>query len=152
VTDRTIRYQVGNEHSPTDRLGRSELVIHPDGTARLDQFFARPGTPATPGTPDTPGVTGAWTGRIDPAALDRLRAELARAGSPDSTVRSLTIESGGDSVSAFVAWHQTSSLPGYAEAFDIIDGVIRQLSRDAVKYPTNQHQIVSDIAALPPGT
>ncbi len=39
---RTIRYRVGNEHSPTDPWGRSELVIHPDGTARLDHFFSRP--------------------------------------------------------------------------------------------------------------
>jgi len=49
-----------------------------------------------------------------------------------------------------VAWHQTPSLPGYAEAFDVIDAVIRQLSQDSVKYPTKQQRIVHDVVACPP--
>jgi hypothetical protein len=31
-----------------------------------------------------------------------------------------------------VNWHQNPPLPGYAEAFDVIDGVIRQLSQNTV--------------------
>lgn len=147
---RTIRYRVGNEHSPTDPWGRSELVIHPDGTARLDHFFSRPG-PA--------GPAGTWTGRVDPAALAQLRSHLARAGfpavpaagplPPDSTIRTLTVEASGagdEPEHAHVSWHQAPSLPGYAEAFDLIDAVIRQLSQDAVRYPAKQPQIVRDIA------
>jgi hypothetical protein len=146
MTARTIRYRVGNEHSPTDPRGRIELVIHPDGTARLDHYFSRPGPV---------GPAGTWTGRIAPVALEQLWAELGRVGfpaipaertlPPDSTVRSLTIGADGISAQVFLSWHRTPSLPGYAEAFDIIDGVIRQLSQDTVKYPTKQPQIVYDI-------
>ena len=39
----TIRYRVGNEHNPADPWGRSELVIHPDGSARLDHHFSMGG-------------------------------------------------------------------------------------------------------------
>ena len=150
---RTIRYRVGNEHSPTDPWGRSELVIHPDGTARLDHFFSRPG-PA--------GPTGTWTGRVDAAALTQLWADLSRAGfpnvppagplPPDSTIRTLTVETEeGSRQPVYLSWHQTPSLPGYAEAFDLIDAVIRQLSLDAVTYPTNRPKIVHDVTAHPPG-
>lgn len=37
----TVRYSVGNEHNPGDPWGRSELVIHADGSARLDHHFSR---------------------------------------------------------------------------------------------------------------
>jgi hypothetical protein len=157
MAGRTIRYRVGNEHNPTDPWGRSELVIHPDGTARLDHFFSR-GGPA--------GPAGTWTGRVDPDALAQFWTHLTRAGfpavpaasplPPDSTVRTLTVEADGrdgrdgSSEHAYVSWHQTPSLPGYAEAFDLIDAVIRQLSQDAVRYPTEQAQIVYDIAAGAP--
>jgi hypothetical protein len=156
MPDRTIRYRVGNEHNPTDPWGRSELVIHPDGTARLDHFFSR-GGPA--------GPAGTWTGRVDPAALAQFWTHLSRAGfpavpaarplPPDSAVRTLTVEadetggSAGGGEHADVSWHQTPSLPGYAEAFDLIDAVIRQLSQDTVRYPTKQPQIVHDIAVGP---
>jgi hypothetical protein len=85
VTRPTIRYSVGNEHNPADPWGRSELVIHPDGSARLDHHFSMGGEPR------------AWSGRVDPAALDELLAALDRAGfppfpsvtalPPDSTLR-----------------------------------------------------------------
>jgi hypothetical protein len=152
MTDRTIRYQVGNEHNPTNPFGRSELVIHPDGTALLNQH-------SRPPRAGQAGPVRAWTGRIDPVAVERLLAELARANFPavppersllpDSTVRRLTIDTDGTSASAYLSWHQTSSLPGYAEAFDIIDGVIRQLSQDTVKNPTKQLQIVHRIRRVP---
>jgi len=44
---------------------------------------------------------------------------------------------------ALIDWHAT--LPGYTEAFDILDGVIRQLSGDTVTYPTSQTAIVHNI-------
>ncbi len=158
---RTLRYRVGNEHSPTDPWGRSELVIHPDGTARLDHFFSRPGPTGPAGPAGSTGSTGSWTGRVEPAALETLWAELTRAGfpsvppgqplPPDSTIRTLTVQTEGRSETAYLSWHQSPALPGYAEAFDVIDAVIRQLSRDAIKYPTKQHQIVSEITACEPG-
>jgi hypothetical protein len=146
MTGGTIRYSAGNEHNPADPWGRSELVLEPDGRARLDHYFSR-GRPAR-----------AWTGQVDAAAAAALRAALDEAGfpavpgpgflPPDSTVRRLIVQAGGAAQQASLGWHQTPSLPGYATAFDLLDGVIRQLSGEAVPYQTTQPQIVRDIAAL----
>ena len=146
MTTRVLRYHVGNEHDPGDPWGRSELVIQPDGTLRLDHAFSRVG-----------GV-GAWTGRIDPAALEALWTALDHAGfptpppaalTPGASPRRLLVESDGVVASALVGYHEALKLPGYAEAFDILDGVIRQLSGDTVTYPTRQATIVQDAAEAP---
>jgi len=142
MTGRTLRYSVGNENNPTDPWGRSELVIQPNGAARLDHHFSRLRT------------VGGWTGNVDAAALDGVWAGLERAGFPvvpstrlvaDGTLRRLIVEADGTARQAYVDWHRTASLPGYAEAFDVLDGVIRQLSGGTVKYPTTQPPIVRDI-------
>lgn len=141
----TLRYRVGNEHNPGDPWGRSELVISPGGSARLDHHFSRR------------RETGAWTGQVGAAALDALWAALDRAGFPavpalplvaGATLRRLAVEADGIEQVAIVDWHQTPSLPGYGEAFDLLDGMIRQLSGESVPYPTTQPPIVSDIAAV----
>jgi hypothetical protein len=140
----TVSYSVGNEHNPGNPWGRSELVITPDGRARLDHFFSR-----------QPGGC-AWTGQVDEAALAALWAALDRAGFPevpafrpvaDATLRALTVRIGNTERTALVDWHQTPSLPGYAEAFDVLDGVIRQLSGGSVPYPSAQPPIVRDVSA-----
>jgi hypothetical protein len=140
-----LRYSVGNEHNPGDPWGRSELVIHPDGTAALEHHFSRVG-----------GV-GAWTGRVDAEALDALWTALDQAGFPaaptsapvgGATMRRLTVEVDGTPRYAVIDWNTSSRLPGYAEAFDILDGVIRQLSGDTVTYPTTQPAIVRDVTAV----
>jgi hypothetical protein len=139
-----VRYSVGNENNPADPWGRSELVVQPDGSARLDHHFpcgARAGT---------------WTGQVDSAALAALRAALERAGFPavpphqpvaGATLRWLAVEAGGVREVAAVGWHQAPALPGYAEAFDLLDAMIRQLSGETVRYPTTQPAIVRDVAA-----
>ncbi len=66
----TIRYSVGNEHDPGDPWGRSELVIHADGSARLDHYFSRGRQPH------------AWAGHVDAAVPGELLAALGRAGFP----------------------------------------------------------------------
>jgi hypothetical protein len=145
MTRAAIRYSTGNEHSPADPWGRSELAIEPGGRARLDHYFSR-GRPAR-----------AWTGQVDAAALTALEAALAEAGfpaapgpgllPPDAAVRRLVVEADGTARQVSLGWHQTPSLPGYATAFDILDGVIRQLSGETVPYQSAQPQIVRDIAA-----
>ncbi|HET9895784.1 MAG TPA: hypothetical protein VFQ44_12725 [Streptosporangiaceae bacterium] len=70
-----IGYGVGNEHNPTDPWGRTELVIHPDGTALLRQFFSRKA-----------GV-GSWTGQVEPGTLGSLWAAPDQAGSRRSLTR-----------------------------------------------------------------
>ena len=141
-----VRYSVGNENNPGDPFGRSELVIQPDGTARLDHHFSRVRR------------VGGWTGRVDPTALAALGAGLQTAGfpaaptssfMPGSTLRRLTVDVDGAAQSVIVDWHGAAKLAGYAEAFDVLDGVIRQLSGGTVQYPTRQGPIVYDIAAVP---
>lgn len=143
VTGGVLRYSVGNENNPADPWGRSELAIQGDGTARLDHHFSRR------------RQARAWTGRVEPAALDALWAALDRAGfpavpepltvPPDSSLRRLTVEADGASQQAIVGRPQAAS--GYAEAFDLLDGVVRQLSGEAVDYPSTQPPIVSDITS-----
>jgi hypothetical protein len=145
MTDRVLRYSVGNEHNPGDPWGRSELTIEPDGTAVLEHHFSRR------------AEVGQWTGQVDPVALEALWAGLERAGFPatsrstflpGSSLRQLTVEADGQAESAIVDWHDAPKLPGYAEAFDVLDGVIRQLSGDSVPYPTTQPPIVHSISPL----
>jgi hypothetical protein len=144
----TIRYSAGNEHNPGDPWGRSELVIHADGSARLDHYFSRGRKPR------------AWTGRVDATVPGELLAALDRAGfpvlppmgplPPGAALRRLTVEADGAAEQVLVSWHRTSSLPGYAEAFDLIDAVIRQLSGDAVPYPTQRGPVVHGAVAVQP--
>ena len=145
--DRTIRYRTGNEHNPSDPFGRSELVLHADGSVRLDHYFSRKRR------------TGAWTGQVDGAAVDALFAALQEAGfpapagpggalPPGSTLRTLIVEAGRDSQEVFLAWHDTPAQLGYGVAFDIIDGIIRQLSGADVPYRSNQPPIVTGITVL----
>src|SRR5436305_470927 len=133
-----LSYSVGNEHSPVDPFGRSELALTPEGGARLDQYTRGRGHQA-------------WTGRVDGEALDRLWAALDRAGFPqvpplrlvpDATLRILTAERNGVRASASLDYHAAARLPGYDEAFDILDSIIRQLSENTVPLPAQQPTIV----------
>jgi hypothetical protein len=148
MTGAVIRYSVGNEHDPGDPWGRSELVIRADGSARLDQHFSRGREPR------------AWAGHVDAAVLGELLAALGRAGFPDvppagplppgAAVRRLTVEVSGAARQALVSWHRTPSLPGYDEAFGLIDAVIRQLSGNAVPYQTKHGPVVHGAVAVQP--
>ena len=142
-----IRYSVGNEHNPGDPWGRSELVIRADGGARLDHHFSRAREPR------------AWAGHVDALALSELTAALDRAGfpavppgpplPPDSALRRLTVEGeDGAARQALVSWHRAPSLPGYAEAFGLLDAVIRQLSGDAVRYTEARAPVVRGAEAV----
>lgn len=142
---RDLQYSVGNENNPGDPWGRSELVVKGDGAARLEHHFSRSRTVAS------------WTGRVATDALDSLWHALQEAGfptapttpfAPGSSLRRLTVAIDGVPAQAILDWHSSAFLPGYAEAFDLLDGIIRQLSGDTVTYPTRQPPIVHDIAAV----
>src|SRR5262249_49047645 len=143
MTTRRVHYTVGNENSPTDPFGRSVLVIGPDGAASLEHHFSRSRT------------VGRWTGRVDAAALAGLwpAPDAARCPAmptatflPGSSLRQLTVDVDGTPQQTLIDWHGAAKLPGYADAFDMLDGVIRQLSGDTVPYPTKQPPIVHDVA------
>jgi hypothetical protein len=141
-----LRYSVGNENDPGDPWGRSELSIQPDGAARLEHHFSRHRS------------TGVWAGQVESAALQALWNALQLAGFParppalpvaGAAMRRLVIETGDGPQRVDIAANVVSSLAGYAEAFDILDGLVRQLSGETVTYPTTQPLMVHDVIAEP---
>ena len=127
MTTRTLRYSVGNEHNPTNPWGRSELLVDADGAVRLDHHFSRVRREA------------AWTGVIAPAALAAVWSAVDRSGFP-------AVPGGPfvpDEALARVTVGDTSALtshraPRYAELFDALDGMIRQLSGGTVPCPSTE--------------
>ena len=149
-----IAYTVGSESHPGDPFGRSKVVIEASGDARLEQH--------------TRSGSTAWTGRVTAAALDELWKALAAAEfpampkhhvPPGAAIRALTIGTPPATSSVYIAWHASGTMPGYRDAFWILDSVIRQLSEDTVKAVAPYgSQIVEAIAraagpvAVSPGT
>ena len=85
-------------------------------------------------------MVGPGTGRVPDGAHHAARARRG--------ARRLTVDSDGVSEQVMIGYHEAAKLPGYAEAFDILDAVVRQLSGDAVPYPTSQSTIVHDRAEV----
>ena len=122
----TVRYGVGSKHNPGDPFGRSTLTIEPDGKARLEQ--------------DMRSGLFVFTGTVIPAALERFWQALDQSGFPEVPIHrmpagsaSRTLAVGNLTPRLPVAYHAVGTMPGYAEAFRIIDAVIRQLSLELVK-------------------
>lgn len=141
-----LDYDFGNVQNPGNLVGRCELAIELDGAARLEHH-ARGG-----------GAHSAWTGRVAPGVLDRLWSALERSGFPampphdipaDSTIRSLGIPSGEASQRVYIEWNAAAKMPGFAEAFAILDSIVRQLSEDNVDYaPAGEPGMVSDVVRV----
>jgi hypothetical protein len=118
-------YRVGNEHAPDDPFGRSELVIERDGSAYLAHFEAG----ARPRS---------WRDTVLADPLARLHAALTRAGFPavpdhiilpGGAIRILVV----DQRAVMIEWHAARRMPGYDEAFALLDAIANQLSDGAVK-------------------
>lgn len=143
-----LRYSVGNEHSPTDPFGRTELLIAPDGQARLDHF--------------TRAGQTAWTGTIPAEVLARLWAaveeegffELPRRPAPaGSATRSITVgDAPPDARSMFVPYHAIGDRPAHAVAFPLLDAIIRQLGEDTIRaVPATDQVLVRDVRRVAAG-
>jgi hypothetical protein len=140
-----LTYSVGNEHNPANPFGRNELAIECDGAVRLEHHRF--------------GQQRGWTGSVGRAVLDRLWTALDLAEFPniayqrlpaDSTIRVLSAESGPIRETVHVAWHAAKDLPGYDEAFMILDAIVRELSEDTVRVTSAlQPPFVTDIQCLP---
>ena len=85
--------------------------------------------------------TRAWTGRVEPAALEQLWAALAASGFPQvprsplvpgATLRHLAVGEGSARATAFAEWYAAKKLPGYREAFGLLDAVVDQLCAGAI--------------------
>ena len=127
VTRGRISYGVGSKHNPGDPWGELSLVIELDGRARLVQ--------------DTRGGVFTYTGTVVGSALERFWTALDTtdfpgepdlAGPPGAATRSLTIGPDPDGPTAYLGSRGLSAKPGYANAFFILDTVIRQLSKDRI--------------------
>jgi hypothetical protein len=141
TTAARLTYSIGNEHNPVNPFGRSELVVEPTSSARLDHYDR--------------GGHRAWTGRAEPATLARLWSALERAGfpsapaqsaPPDATLCTLVAEVGGRRQAVLVGWDAARDLPGYAEAIMILDSMVWQLSEHTVgPTPATPLSVVSDM-------
>lgn len=129
MTRGRLTYTVGNEKNPSNPFGRSVLAIEVAGAARLDHH-----------TRD--GGHTAFAGTVVPGALDRIWAGLDKAKFPNaptqvmtvgSTIRILAVEVGGKKDTAHIEWHAATQFAGYAEAFLLLDQLIRQLSGNTVE-------------------
>lgn len=127
-----LEYNAGLENAPGDPFGRTELAIEHDGRARLVHRHA--------------GRVRAWRGLIDRATLQTAWAALERGGFPTipphrvpggAALRTLIAHVGEHRQGGHVAWNAAKDLPGYAEAFAILDSIVRQLSEDTVKATPN---------------
>lgn len=136
-----LHYSIGNEHDPSDPFGRCDLVIETDGLAQLDQV--------------QPDGEHHWSGRVTPEARGRLFTALERGGFPavppypwvsGAALRRITIGAGSDRQAAMVEYHVGRCLPGYAEAFAVIDAILHQLSAGAVETAAaSTSVVVSDV-------
>jgi hypothetical protein len=129
MTARILRYSAGNEHNPTDPWGRSELTVHGDGRAELEQHHSRrPGTSAWAGQVDRQGLSALWTA-LDEASFPSPPA--AAAVPPDSVIRQLTVEEDGGAETVLLA----GTVPGYTAVVGLLDGLIHRLSGATVGRP-----------------
>lgn len=127
-----LTYKAGLENAPGDPFGRTELHIEADSRARLVHRHV--------------GRERSWTAKIDAATLITLWAALRAGGFPEvarhpipggSAMRTVSAQDGEREQSVNVAWNSARSLPGYNEAFAILDSIVRQMSEDTVKAAPN---------------
>ena len=136
----TLTYTSGSEWSPEDRFGRCVLVIRADGGARLDR--------------NQRGQASAWQGRVPPAILGEVLLDLFRAGFPEvphsmippgSGRYDIQLRSGPTRQTATVHGYVYRQMPGYREAIELLDAIVRQLSLDAIRVgPRPGRAVVTD--------
>jgi hypothetical protein len=109
-------YEAGNEHNPTDPFGRITLDLSADGSVRIDHY----------------GRAGhrSWTATVDQSVVDELTAALVQAGFPAAPAvlpmpgdRLRTLRVTGDPAGEVRLPWDVSALPGYADAFGILDAL-----------------------------
>jgi hypothetical protein len=122
-----ITYVSGNEHDPGDPFGRCDLRVAADGSAEL--AVHRFGTART------------WRGRVGAGTVAAVAAHLEAAGFPaqpehdvpgGSSLRSLTVGEGKEAKAVLLAFHAAEAMPGYGEAFALLDAVIVALTGGSV--------------------
>lgn len=147
MSDGRIQYRSGNEHNPSDPFGRVELTIEADGAATLEHVW-RMGD-------------GAWTGQVDPAAIERIRTALAESPFPDvprepvapgSNFRHIEVGSGDDAQYAMLTERQGRNLDGYREAIAVLEALAHHMSGGAYRPDLEAGESqVTDVREAPRG-
>ena len=138
-----LEYNAGFENAPGDPFGRTELVVEANGSAKLVHKHV--------------GLARTWTGQVDVATLQAAWDALVRGGFPEipdhplpggSAIRHLVAHYAGGKVrSGNIAWH--AKLPGFVDAFPILDSIVRQLSEDSVQAtPNTLPPVVTNIVRI----
>lgn len=118
-----VRYQVGNEHSPTDHSGRFILDLDADGGLRVEHRSWE-------------GPVRAWTAVTGPSLRYKLGRALGATGFPappdlpmpvpDMRIRQLAVSGGPDG--SVTVPEPVTQLPAWGELFGLLDGLLVQLS------------------------
>jgi hypothetical protein len=126
--DFTLAYTCGNEFDPANPFGRCALALHADGRLELDNRVR--------------GQARAWTATIDDHVLADLIRLLNSAGFPvvpphqipPGSTRSLLVRSRGQEIHApLTGFHEARKMPGYREAYHLLDSLVVGASEGALK-------------------
>lgn len=123
-------YTFGDAYDPGNRHGSVVLQLFGDGRALLDNAFGG-------------AFTKSWEGLVERPTLERVIAQLDGASFPrvadhpipiGSTLRVILIQSGAEEMhNAPIAWAAGAEMPGYREAFAILDSLVAELSGGAIR-------------------
>lgn len=123
-------YTFGDAYDPGNRHGSVVLQLFGDGRALLDNAFGG-------------AFTKSWEGLVERPTLERILAQLDGASFPrvadhpipiGSTLRVILIQSGAEEMhNAPIAWAAGAEMPGYREAFAILDSLAAELSGGAIR-------------------
>lgn len=122
-----LRYTTGSAHSPGDPFGMTDLTIGDDGGATLDVHHR--------------GTVRSWTGTVAPATVEQIEGHLAEAGFPateahnvpaGSSLRVLQRGEGDGAEVVRIAFHAARKMPGYGQAFALLDALVVALTEGEV--------------------
>lgn len=125
-----LTYRSGNEHNPGDRTGLVVLAITGDGAVTVKQR-ARGGA-----------IRNEWTGTTDRGVIERVLEHLALAKFPlvpdhrivaGSTLRTIEIMAGETQACPPTSWDAVETMPGYREAYRLLDSIITEVTAAALK-------------------
>lgn len=130
---RRIRYDTGNPEAPDDPFGRRLLIVDRSGLTRLGNWHR--------------GGARAWSGTVVLEVMDEVLEHLAAGGFPEwrpskiapGAIYTLVVE-GDESYSVMDSAH--TSNPEFKVALQLLNGIVRQLSGDAIRIGQPERTLV----------
>jgi hypothetical protein len=125
-----LAYTFGDAYNPGNRHGSVVVQLFGDGRVLLDNAFGG-------------AFTKSWEGVIERTTIERILAHLDAAGfprvenhsiAPGSSLRVILVQSGDAEMhNPPIAWSAAAAMKGYADAFQILDGLCAELSEGAIR-------------------